>query len=122
MIVDELNDSGVITVDFGKERRDAARTLAKLLGVLEERDADVLRDPLKYLYMASDRITLYQQTLHAARDSLRTPLSQFMGDPSRADFDTIRIPRCEWERLKACAEIVRACMDTPLPQYDNPTR
>ena len=96
----------VIAHDFGKERTEAARMMARLLGLLDKREADILADPVKFFNQAGERIGQMQQGIKDARDALRIKLDYEPSDDHKI-IGSLYVPADEWERLQACAAIVR---------------
>lgn len=54
----------VVEVHFNKEAREAARNLARLLGILAEFEGDLLANPKKYLDMAAARVVAAQKAVN----------------------------------------------------------
>lgn len=106
--VEGVRASEPIAVDFGKERREASRILARLLGIIEAQEAELLADPLRLFKLATNEIGRLQRVLHDARGALAPSFSFGLAeDAARPSFDVIRVPRDEWDRLRACAAVIR---------------
>lgn len=96
----------VITPDFGKDRREAVRIFAHLMGIAEATRKDILRNPEKYLDDASCKIVALRSGILAAQDALRAPV--YEEDPvPRLRMETTVVPKDEYDRLLACARIVQ---------------
>jgi hypothetical protein len=95
-------DMEVIQHDFGKEHRETVRRFARLLKLVEDRDADVLRDPLKYLKQAGDEIVRLQAFIRDLTELTYSPVQNYLrsNDPS-PHFDTVQMMKGEYDRLKA---------------------
>lgn len=99
--------------DFGKKQRDAARAYGRLVGIVEAQAEAFLKDPSAFFQSAGDEIGKLRLTLHKARDALRahvriTTRAEPIGD---VRMETINVVKVEYERLKACAQIVRDAVD-----------
>ena len=93
--------------DFGKEHRDAARRFARLAGILERRAEEFLQNPIAFFNEAGGKIGALQMMIERAHDALRQRIEVY--DPARhmRPKETISVPKDEWDRLQACARIVR---------------
>ncbi|HYE38242.1 hypothetical protein [Methylocaldum sp.] len=100
-------EANVEPVDFGREKREAARAFARLLGIVETHEAAIRADPVKYWKIAGEEISRLRLLLDDARDSLR-PTFDLWGPPSPAYLppETITVMKDELERLRACARII----------------
>lgn len=110
----------VIEKDFGKSRRDASRTLCRLLGLLEAQQQELQDDPLRLFGMAGKEISRLQGILRDAEDSLRMR-TNYMPDDSEPVYlpaQTVRITHDDYERLKECARIVRSWNLTHAPHKE----
>lgn len=99
----------VTPIDFGKDRREAARTFSRLMGLVEAHEAAVLADPVKYLDMAGKEIGRLRHGIREARDALRrtvniAPRQTEVYEPIR----TVNVSADEYERLKRAANIITA--------------
>lgn len=100
----------VIEQDFGKSRREASRTLCRLLGLLETQQQELQDDPVRLFGMAGKEISRLQGILRDADDALRIRTNYMPGDsaPVYHPEQTVRITHEDYERLKECARIVRS--------------
>lgn len=103
----------VVAVDFGKEAVESARKLKRLLGMVAERDAEMLRDPKTFFDLATDEIIRLRQILEAAEEALRMPPPRWdcAQPPTLEPLDTLVVDRAEHERLRAAARIVQRWRD-----------
>jgi len=102
----------VVPVNFGKDYNDAARALARLMGVVEEHHKRVLADPVAFIKLAHEEIAKLRRMMIEAIDALRDPRlshSIVAGDvpPTLETFRDIRLPLSQYEALKRCEAIVR---------------
>jgi hypothetical protein len=99
----------VLHGEFGKEARESARRLARLLGLIEQNESAMLADPRRFMDMASERIYRLQCQIERAQDALRSPLLfAAEGEPvSYSEPAVMRVYRDEYERLRAAAAIIR---------------
>lgn len=103
--------SDVIEVRFGKEEREYARKFARLLGLVEQHDADVLADPIKHIKLASEEIARTRRQIQDARDAYRSScaVSCVQDDEPISSLnilDTLHVPRRDWEALQQMRKIV----------------
>lgn len=110
----------VIEHDFGKEAREHAARLGRLLGIVEEYHADILRNPLPHIQAAGAEIARLHIALDAALDALRKPFSYFapLDTPAPPEDFSIMVLRDEWEalkRMKAVIEAAAAAKPTTRP-------
>lgn len=98
----------VIEHDFGKERIEAARRMARLIGLIEQREADILADPVKFFDLASDKICQLREGINNARDALRQPFCWEISEAEelRPGAKTIVVDEADYKRLRACADLV----------------
>lgn len=99
----------VVEVDFGKELREASRAYCRLTGLVEKFAEEFARDPRKFLHHAHEEIVRLKIQIEDARDALRPRIYSYYPDEEirTVSDDTIRVVKSEYERLKACAEIIR---------------
>ena len=100
----------IVSVDFGKDQRESARAFARLLGICEERSADILARPEFYLEQAAAEIHRLRDALRQAGDALRLPAMYYEQDADALcqPIQTIRVVKDDYDRLRRCAEIVEA--------------
>lgn len=98
----------VIAHDFGKERTESARRMARLIGLIEQREADILADPVKFFNLASDKICQLREGIDNARNALRQPFCWEISEAEalRPCAKTIVVDEAEFNRLRACADLV----------------
>lgn len=99
----------IVTPDFGKSAREAARKYARLVGILDAQAEAFIRDPEAFFQDAGDRFERLATVINSAKDALRPQVKVTRDDdPVAMDrMHTISVPRDEWERLRKCADIVR---------------
>lgn len=103
----------VVAVDFGKAQREAARRLARLLKLLEDRDAEMIADPVKFFEMASDKIVELEyfirslEEVYAEATSLDPVAAVSTEPPTMNDIRTIVIDRREYDALKLIEHMLR---------------
>lgn len=102
----------IISHDFGKDDREHARRLAKLLQLLKERDEDLLGNPGKYFALASEKLAEQERMLRALSDAIKIPWSvspqPLTNEPP--DFmlpDIVRVDRRDYEALQAVKTLIR---------------
>lgn len=94
----------VISHDFGKPMRDAARRFRKLLSLDALHEANVRANPLPYLERASERIFQLEAALFDADQAARPPAD----GPAAAE--PVTVDRAEYQRLLRCRSIVEAAV------------
>jgi hypothetical protein len=62
----------VIEHDFGKNDRETVRRFARLMGIVEEHHADILRDPIKHLQAAGKRIAELEIFIRSLQEASRS--------------------------------------------------
>lgn len=92
----------VIPHDFGADKRRATRRFTKLLSLDALHEANVRANPLPYLERASERIYQLEKTIFEAALAARAS-----GVPS-GPAGKVEIDAEEYERLRACAELIEA--------------
>lgn len=102
----------IIPVDFGKEARESARSFARLMKLVNERDEDILAHPAKYLDMAGKRLAECQEFRMKLYDALQTPWAASLTSPNDAPPeqlkpDTVIIDRRDYEALQALKGLIR---------------
>lgn len=107
----------VISVNFGKEEREHARKLARLLGLLEDHHEDILRDPVKYIKMASEENAKLRDQIEQAREVWRkrkpsinkfSSLAELERGPVQSDMPrTLMIDQDDYYALKEMLEIIQ---------------
>jgi hypothetical protein len=96
-------------VEFGKRERETGRKLACLLGIAEQRDKELLADPVKFYDMAITEIVRLRTLLEAAREAGRLPLPAYISNEQAAEFvkiDTVIVDRAELNRLRAMHDVI----------------
>lgn len=103
--------SEVIEHNFGKEDREHAQRLARLLGLFAGNDADILANPGKYLAMASRRLAEHERFINQLYDALHLPWA-----PSGEPFSEVLAPslpppamqidRRDYEALQALKPLI----------------
>jgi hypothetical protein len=97
----------VVAVDFGKEQRESARRLARLLDLVVGRDEEMLANPKKYWDRAVDEIIRLRTQIETAREALRQPLSFELEAQNHCPvLDTLTVPRDRWEALKRAEAVI----------------
>lgn len=100
----------VIPVDFGREQNDYSRRLSRLLKLADDHAEAVRADPVAFLRRAGDEIIRQREEMRALFETM-FPLMPFA--PSEEELghfipmQTVVIPREDYDRLKACEELVR---------------
>jgi hypothetical protein len=101
----------IIDHDFGKEDREHARRLAKLLRLVDETEKDLLANPGKYFDMASKKIAEQELLLRALSDAIRTAwmvkLEPSHEPPAYLPPDILRIDRRDYEAYQTIKELLR---------------
>ncbi|BBB99419.1 hypothetical protein [Bradyrhizobium phage ppBeUSDA76-2] len=102
----------IIDHDFGKDDREHARRLAKLLRIVKETEQDLLANPGKYFDMASKKIAEQELLLRALSDAIRKSWMVKLDDPSLGpptyqQPDMLRIDRRDYEAYQAIKEMLR---------------
>lgn len=104
----------IIKRDFGKAEREAARQFARLLKLAEDRDQDILENPIKYFNMASEKLSEQEMFIHRLWEALRLPwvssANYQPGDgpmqPER--LDTVRIDQRDYEAFQAVRRLINS--------------
>lgn len=104
----------VVTVNFGKEAREAGRKLTRLLGIVRAQEDELLTDPVRLFDLAQQAIAQKDSLIREARDALRPRIDPTLpSEPVRFEpIKTVSVMADEYYRLKAAAEII--CRD-PSP-------
>lgn len=104
----------VIKPDFGKEAREFARGLARLLKLVDEREQDILDNPSKYIDLASRRLAEQEVFIHKLWEALRLPWlvsmpSPWINQPPRMiEPDLVRIDRRDYEAFQAVKALINS--------------
>jgi hypothetical protein len=106
----------VIEWDFGKKDREAVRSFARLMNLVESHDREILADPIKYITMCGvevERLTGLIESMKAAlRPNMATILSQVeLACPELPE--TIRVTKSEYDRWQAAKAILYAPDPSP---------
>ena len=105
----------IINHDFGKQDRKTVQRFARLLKIVEEQEADILKDPIKHLRIAGDEIARCHLFIRDLIDLTHRPVSDWLRRDIRPPFDdTVRMLKSEYDRLKA--------VESKLAEWDKPTR
>lgn len=102
----------IVKHDFGKDDREHARRLKRLLNLLKEQDEDLLADPGKYFAMASERLAEQARFIHAVSDAVQLPWmvkSTYVDfePPHQMEIDTMIVDRRDYEALQAIKKLIR---------------
>ena len=105
-------ENNVVCVDFGREDRESARKLARLLSLVADRDADILANPKKYLDAAHDEIGRLRGILLRLNEAFDPPTMRvsFASQdhvPQYEPFRTVTITQDDYDRFKAVEAIMR---------------
>jgi hypothetical protein len=103
----EQGVGNVTNHDFGRAHRDAARQFARLAGILEKRAEEFLQDPIAFFNEAGEKIGALQMVIEKAADALRIRVERYDPAQHMRPMETITVHKAEWDRLQACARIVR---------------
>jgi hypothetical protein len=101
----------IIRREFGKEERDFARKLARLLDLAEQQEAEILANPMKYWRLAADKIFRLQRQVLAAQEALRPRLLSYKMEPAQLAphiLETVVVPKDRWERQCEALRILEA--------------
>lgn len=96
----------VIEVEFGKKQRETIRAFARLLGLVEDYEADVQANPAKYIAMAREEIAWMRRRIEDAREVARRPVRAIAADEPIGPLKTVVVPADEWEALQKMRDIV----------------
>lgn len=94
-------------VDFGRE---AARAMARLLGMVEEQEAAIRADPVPAIYRAMAKVDAAMRVLREAEAALRPEPPRFSSSAIYDDHEplaVVRVRLVDWKRLKDCADLVK---------------
>jgi hypothetical protein len=105
-----MSEDNIVPVDFGKDQRESARKLARLLGLVEQRERELLANPKPFLDRAYEEVLRLQLVLKRAHDALQppAPVEITTEPPSFMALDVVSIPRDEYDRLRAMAAVIRS--------------
>lgn len=94
----------VVAVDFGKEDREHARRFARLMGLLEAHEEDVLRNPGKHLKLAHDEISRLRRSIDGIRRAYRRSTGPVITNHEtpihEMRVETIIVSQREWAALQ----------------------
>lgn len=96
-------------VDFGKEKREVARMMGRLLGIVEQRDADIIADPVKYWKMVMAQAGAFKRHIDEIEEAGRYPLLDCMvsdGTPTLMPRP-VMVGRADFDRWRAMEEVIR---------------
>lgn len=102
-VVDSL-----VFVDFGKQKNDAARKFASLVGIIEKRYHEFMDDPVKFFELAGEEIQRREAIIRDATDALRTEVTESIMTTTipYQGIETVVVRKDEYLRLKRCANII----------------
>ncbi len=105
-----MEDRTVIQHDFGKEERESARRFARLVGLVEERNQDILANPIKYLDQAHDEIVRLRLFIEELIDLTYSETTMTVSNRlSRcAAPETMLVKKCDYEAFVAIRDRLRA--------------
>lgn len=69
-MTDAADDQVVVPVDFGLQKREVGRMLARLIGIAEEHEAAVMADPVRFWKLAQMEMQKLVDDVRAAQDAL----------------------------------------------------
>jgi hypothetical protein len=100
----------VVPVDFGKDRNEHERHLARLLGMVDEHHAAIRNDPVQFLKAAEQEIVAMRMEMERLQDTMfqRFDLTPFSEPPQDIRFETVMVTREDYDRFKACEAIVES--------------
>lgn len=98
----------VIEADFGRSARESARKFARLSRLIEEREADILRDPVKYLDLASAEILRLRRAMEYSLSALDPPPVTWDAEAAVQPLRTVVVVRDDWERMRECVRRLQA--------------
>lgn len=97
-------------VDFGKEKRELARMMGRLLGFVEQRDADIIADPVKYWKMAMEQASAFKRHIEDVEEALRYPCEVMVTDAApelvRPEMP-VMVTREDYDRMRRVEAVVR---------------
>lgn len=98
----------VVEVEFNKEVNETVQRFAKLVGLVEDNNDNILRDPVKYFNMAMEKIAGLQETIRRANDAL-LPKFEYMADDGVVlnSMETISMPYSRYVQLVECSEVIK---------------
>lgn len=104
----------VIEQDFGKKHREQAKMLARLLDMCEEREQEILKNPLPALSEASRRVCQYRSLLVEIDNALNPmPVFSPLGDTTWTT-QTLRTVMVTGEEYDAIQKIKAILSETRL--------
>lgn len=100
----------VISQDFGKEDREHAKRLARLLNLVAERDADLLANPGKYFAMACDRLAESEQFFRSLQEVLwsRRPVTMEPASLRYTEIEVMTVDRRDYEAFEKLRSMIEA--------------
>jgi hypothetical protein len=102
--------SEIVSINFGKQEREAQARFARLIGLVDKRDADFIKDPTKFFDQAGEEISKRDLVIRNAQDALR-PRIDPNPDHGFMPIRTVTVMADEYARLKACAAIIDAALE-----------
>jgi hypothetical protein len=109
-----MNDEKVVSVDFGKTRREACHAFARLLGLFDAQNAELMENPVRLFDLAGAELYKRDQVLREAREALRPRILIPCYDRGPIPFmplRTVQVDAAEYDRLRKCAQIVERGID-----------
>lgn len=104
-----MTGDNVTEVNFGKAQREVAREFARLFGIVEAMEADILANPVEHLRVAMDRMAALQGGIRRAQEALLPPLAlEPAGEVHYEPFRTLVVDQAQWERAQACIAIIES--------------
>lgn len=105
-----MSDDSVVDVDFGMEKRRHARILGELLGMAEERDREIVADPIKFWTQAGEEIMRLHAYIDELREAAYPPPPELMcfrdaGAPT-PNIDSVVVFRKDFEALRRVRAIL----------------
>lgn len=101
------NDRTVVQVDFGRAERGAQDRLARLIGLVDKRHADVRADPVKFLGLAHDEIIRLRLLLRNIQEAASAYVPLSYGDPTTLQsMNTLVVPREDYEALQRVRALI----------------
>lgn len=95
----------VVPVDFGKEDREHARRFSRLMGLVEQREADILREPGKYLKQSYEEVSRTRMAVEQIKSTWRRAMMpkyvDYSGPITPEGRETIIVRKHEWDALQA---------------------
>jgi hypothetical protein len=102
----------IVEQDFGKKDRDAARSFARLLHLVNETEADILANPGKYLDMAAAELVKARRLTLDLYKAIQKPICMRPDWTPPDRMEVLYIDKEEYERWQRVQDIVRTAFNS----------